>query len=116
MSVDRDAAVVGGEARSVSGSVSTPSPEKIELPKSKGQLRLVPFESLLSPSFKHRDVEEEKEKELQTQTVSRNCQRAMVAIPEQNLAELNITAHQAVASTSTCAETESGKKSFVIST
>ena len=97
---------VGKEKESnASSSESTLSPEKVELPKSKGQLRLVPFESLLSPSYVHVDAEEEKEKAKfpQTRPISqpKPNQRVMVAIPEQNLAELNITAPQPVASRST---------------
>ncbi len=95
-----DPTVVEGTANV---SCQSESPEKIELPKSKGQLRLVPFESLLSPSFQHVDDEEKEEaKSLQPSVISHSISKthAMVAIPEQNLVELNIpTTHSTVAIT-----------------
>ena len=65
-----------------------------ELPKSKGQLRLVPFESLLSPSFVHVDAEEEVNQPDKVASSSlvdnQNPRQAMVAIPEKNLEDLHL--------------------------
>ncbi|XP_057377908.1 putative mediator of RNA polymerase II transcription subunit 26 isoform X2 [Daphnia carinata] len=75
------------------------SPKEIELPKSKGQLRLVPFESLLSPSRLPVDCTE-KETTITSFPVSpsksHNREHAMVVIPERNLTELNISGQTAL--------------------
>ncbi|KAI9553668.1 hypothetical protein GHT06_021595 [Daphnia sinensis] len=70
------------------------SPKEIELPKSKGQLRLVPFESLLSPSRLPVDRAEEEAPITSFPVSPSKChhkQNAMVVIPERNLTELNIS-------------------------
>lgn len=92
---------VTSDAVETSGSLiksnSLTNEQETELPKSKGKLRLVPFESLLSPSCMH-IVQEEGEDSLSLnrsspRTTNENTrQQIMVAIPEGNLAELNILA------------------------
>lgn len=71
-----------------SGSVET------ELPKSRGQLRLVPYRSLLSPSCALGDQMVEEQSSLSVPHVhssnTTSMQQAMVAIPEENLTELNV--------------------------
>lgn len=80
-------------------SISTP--KEAELPKSKGQLRLVPYESLLSPSFLRASSEDDDESVSIQSPISpsktSNKPQAMVAIPEQNLEDLNITDHRSTA-------------------
>ena len=79
-----------------SGNGSTPPQKEAELPKSKGQLRLVPYESLLSPSFLHAERVEEDASTANQSPISpsktSNKPQAMVAIPERNLEDLNILA------------------------
>ncbi len=75
--------------------------KEAELPKSKGRLRLVPYESLLSPSFLHANSEDDNESVTIQSPISpsktSNKPQAMVAIPEQNLEDLNIPDHQSTA-------------------
>ena len=79
-----------------SGNGSIPPQKEAELPKSKGQLRLVPYESLLSPSFLHAERVEEDASTANQSPISpsktSNKPQAMVAIPERNLEDLNILA------------------------
>lgn len=85
---------VGTNVNDTAGSEneSGSSLKETELPKSKGQLRLVPFESLLSPSRLPVDRTEEEEASQTpiSPSKSQNKQHAMVVIPERNLTELNI--------------------------
>jgi len=90
------------------------SPKEAELPKSKGQLRLVPYESLLSPSFLHANpVDDDESPAIQSPispSKTSNKPQPMVAIPEQNLEDLNILAHKSTAnSVLVKALTEAGK-------
>lgn len=109
-----EAPVINEKDMSDSENESIPPPKEEELPKSKGQLRLVPYESLLSPSFLHANqVEEDDSTALQSPispSKTSNKPQAMVAIPERNLEDLNILARTLTADSAPIKPlTEAGK-------
>lgn len=95
----------GASSDTVTGGKDSEEEEDVSLPKSTGQLRLVPFASLMSPSFVRPPDDDE---ETDSPSVSRtstpipapavSAMGPMVAIPRQTLAELEVNRSSSPAS------------------